>query len=97
MPYTVLQTEAFLEWRDRLRDERAKAIIARRIEQVAAGSLGDVKSVGGGVSEMRIAYGPGYRLYFAIRQRVVVILLVGGDKGTQRTDIRRARELAKEI
>lgn len=97
MPYTVLQTEAFLEWRDRLRDERAKAIIARRIERVTAGSLGDVKSVGGGVSEMRIVYGPGYRLYFAIRRRVVVILLVGGDKGTQRTDIRRARELAKEI
>lgn len=97
MPYRVLQTATFTEWHGRLRDMRAKVAIARRLERIEAGSLGDVKSLGGAVSELRVDIGPGYRLYFTLRKRVVVILLCGGDKGTQRADIRRAQKMAEEV
>jgi putative addiction module killer protein len=95
--YFVQQTQVFLDWRDGLRDAKAKAVIARRIERASMGLLGDTKSVGGGVSELRIDYGPGYRLYFAIRRREVVILLAGGDKSTQRADIKMAQRLVREV
>lgn len=95
--YLVQQLESFAEWRRSLRDLRAATAIRRRIERAEAGNLGDVKPVGEGVSEMRIDVGAGYRVYFTIRERVVLFLLVGGDKSSQDADIRRAIALSKEI
>jgi|GEM_PF-240296 len=97
MMYLVQQTEAFVKWRNGLRDLKAKVAIARRMERISAGLFGDVKSVGDGVSELRIDTGPGYRLYFTTRDRVVIILLVGGDKKTQAADIKLAHKLAGEV
>lgn len=91
------QTERFAAWHAGLRDLRAKVAIARRIEQAESGNLGKFRSVGGGVSEMKIELGAGYRLYFTVRGQQVIVLLAGGDKSTQRTDIRRAQSLAKEV
>jgi len=91
----VRQTSEFKEWILRLRDAKAKARITARIERAANGNLGDSKPVGEGVSEMRIDYGPGYRVYYRQRGNVLIILLCGGDKSTQRSDIRRAHELAR--
>lgn len=96
MVYLVQQTETFAAWLDGLRDLRARIAIARRIERMAAGNLGDAKSVGGGVSELRVDVGPGYRLYFTRRRGVIVILLCGGDKRSQKADIARAQRLATE-
>lgn len=93
----VRQTAAFKKWFAKLRDIRAQAHIVRRIERVQAGNLGDVKSLGDGVSEMRIHYGPGYRLYLARSGERLVILLCGGDKSSQATDIREAKAMAKEM
>jgi putative addiction module killer protein len=76
---------------------RARIAIARRIERASAGNLGDVKSVGEGVSEMRVDAGAGYRVYFTIRGRSLIILLVGGNKSTQPADIRQAKIMAKEV
>ena len=95
--YQVLQTEAFARWLVALRDVRAKARILARLDSTRLGNLGDIRSVGGGVSEMRIDIGAGYRIYFTRRQRIVVILLCGGDKSTQAKDIARARLLAEAI
>jgi len=78
-----------------LRDARAKAAVARRIARLRDGNPGDAKSIGEGVSEMRIDYGPGYRVYFTRRGAVVVLLLCGGDKSTQAKDIAKAKELAR--
>jgi putative addiction module killer protein len=80
-----------------LRDLRAKVAIARRIEQAENGTLGKTRSVGSGVSEMKIDLGPGYRVYFTIRGREIIVLLAGGDKSSQSADIRRAHVLAKEV
>ncbi|NPU67430.1 type II toxin-antitoxin system RelE/ParE family toxin [Bradyrhizobium sp. 83012] len=91
----IRQTAEFNAWLLGLRDLKAKARIAARIERAANGNLGDSKPVGEGVSEMRIDYGPGYRIYYRQRGDVLVILLCGGDKSTQRSDIRRAQALAK--
>lgn len=94
---TILRTTRFANWIDGLRDVNAVARITKRIDRLALGNPGDVKPVGEGVSEMRIDYGPGYRVYF-IRQGVeVVVLLCGGDKGSQDRDIREAKALAKEL
>ena len=92
----VKQTESFRKWEHRLRDERAKALIAARIFRLANGLAGDVKAVGMGVSEMRIHHGPGYRVYFKQRGNEVIILLCGGDKSTQQADISTAQRLAAE-
>lgn len=80
-----------------LRNLRAKVAIARRIEQAENGNLGKTRSVGSGVSEMKIDLGPGYRVYFTVRGREVIVLLAGGDKSSQSADIRRAHALAKEV
>ena len=80
-----------------MRDLRAKVAIARRIERVKLGNLGDVKSVGEGISELRVTVGAGYRVYFTMRNGLIVVLLAGGDKSTQQADIKRARELAQEV
>lgn len=90
----VRQTDEFSAWLGDLRDVNAKARILVRLRRLAAGNAGDVKPVGGGVSELRIDYGPGYRVYFTQRGAVIVIVLCGGDKRTQARDIVRARELA---
>ena len=97
MPYHVQQTQAFIAWHSALRDLRAKIAIARRIDRASAGNLGDVKTVGGGVSEMRVDIGLGYRVYFILRGRTVIVLLAGADKSSQDADIRRAKKLAKEV
>ena len=93
----VRRTVAFIEWLTGLRDLQARARIAKRIDRIAQGNLGDAKSVGGGVSELRFAFGPGYRVYYTLRDNVVVILLCGGDKDSQSRDIERATAMAKEI
>ena len=91
------KTDVFVQWLDELRDIRARARVQARIERLAAGNPGDVKPVGEGVSEMRIDYGPGYRVYFTRRGNEVVILLAGGDKSSQDTDIKTAQGLARNL
>jgi len=87
-------TYAFRDWRDSLRDSRAKAAIARRIDRLASGNPGDTKFLGKGVSELRIDHGPGYRVYYMRRGLQLIVLLCGGDKSTQTKDIAEAMELA---
>ena len=93
----VRQTEEFRGWLSRLRDGRAKARIAVRIRRFELGNPGDTRSLGSGLVELRIDYGPGYRLYFTYRGATVVILLCGGDKHTQRSDIARARQMMEKL
>jgi putative addiction module killer protein len=93
----VRQTERFRAWLAGLRDERARARILKRLDRAQAGNLGDVAPVGEGVSEMRIFYGPGYRVYFVQRGSELIVLLCGGDKSTQDADIAEAKAMAKEI
>lgn len=95
--FTVIPTLRFTAWIDGLKDRRAAARVAVRIVRIEAGNFGDAKSVGGKVSELRIPYGPGYRVYFTVKGEEVVILLCGGDKKTQRRDIELAQEMAEEI
>ncbi len=93
----IRKTENFAKWLDGLRDIRARALILVRIERLAAGNPGDVKAVGEGVSELRINYGPGYRVYYKKQGQKVIILLAGGDKSTQPKDIKIALRLAKNL
>jgi putative addiction module killer protein len=95
--FTIRQTEEFVTWLDALGDKRAQVRIAARLRQAEAGSLGDWQPIEGEVSEMRVHYGPGYRLYFVRRGRVIVIMLNAGDKSSQKRDIRRALKLAAEL
>jgi putative addiction module killer protein len=97
MNYLIQQTTIFVTWHASIRDLRAKVAIARRIDRASTGNLGDIKSVGDGVSEMRVDVGAGYRVYFTMRNGVVIVLLAGGDKSSQNTDIRRAKKLAREV
>jgi putative addiction module killer protein len=93
----IRQTETFARWLARLRDGRARTRIQARIDRLEIGNPGDVKPVGGGISEMRIDYGPGYRVYFVARGTALVVLLAGGDKDSQERDIATARELANGL
>jgi putative addiction module killer protein len=93
----IKQTETFRKWERKLKDQKAKALIAARILRVANGLLGDVAPVGEGVSELRIHYGPGYRVYFRRWGEQIIILLCGGDKSTQDEDIRLAKRLTTEL
>ena len=93
----IRKTDTFARWIDGLRDIRARARILVRIERLSLGNPGDVKPVGEGVSEMRIDYGPGYRVYFKKIGQIVVVLLAGGDKRTQATDIKNALRLAQNL
>lgn len=90
------QTDTFRKWRTRLKDKRARALVASRIDRLAYGHAGDVQPVGDGVSELRIHYGPGYRIYFRKRGNTVIILLCGGDKSTQTRHIKTAKRLLEE-
>lgn len=93
----IRKTDVFLKWLGGLKDARAKARILVRIDRMQVGNLGDVTPIGEGVSELRIFYGPGYRIYFVQRGLEIVILMNGGDKGSQKKDIAYAKELAKQL
>ena len=97
MSYFIQQTELFEKWHESVKDLRAKIAIARRIERAENGNLGDAKTLGSGISEMRVDVGSGYRIYFTVRERVIVILLVGGIKSSQQSYIKKAIQLAKEF
>ncbi len=93
----IRKTETYAQWLDNLKDIHARARVMVRTERLATGNPGDVRPVGEGVSELRIDYGPGYRVYFTMRGRTVVILLAGGDKRTQDADIKTALRLARNL
>lgn len=93
----IRKTDIYVQWLDGLRDIHARARVLARVERLAAGNSGDVKPVGEGVSEMRIDYGPGYRVYYKKHGREVVILLAGGDKRSQASDIKTALRLARNL
>lgn len=97
MTYHIKQTDIFARWLSGLRDTQGKVAVLRRIDRIRAGNLGDVRSVGVGVSELRLDAGPGYRVYFTRRGDVVIVLLCGGDKSSQQRDIKLAQQLAGEI
>ena len=92
----IRQTDVYARWFRRLRDREARARIDSRIRRLSLGNPGDLRPVGEGVSEMRIDYGPGHRVYFLQRGQALVVILAGGDKGSQERDIRRALELARD-
>lgn len=93
----IRETHVYARWFSSLRDRRAKARIDTRIRRLSLGNPGDVKPVGSGVSELRLDYGPGYRIYFVQRGSTLIVLLAGGDKRTQTQDIKQALELAKDL
>ena len=95
--YEIRRSTAFDTWLTNLSDSNARTRIAARIDRLALGNPGDVKPVGGGVSELRIDYGPGYRVYYKRTQRIVYLLLCGGTKSTQAADIRRALAMAADL
>ena len=95
--FSIYRTETFNAWLTNIKDRRAAARIASRLLRAESGNLGDVKSVGGGISEMRIDYGRGYRVYFLRRGSLVIILLCGGDKSTQQADIAKAKKMAMDL
>ena len=93
----IRKTNVYAEWIDNLRDLKGRARILVRVERLASGNPGDVKAISGGVSELRVHFGPGYRVYFTQRGHDIVILLAGGDKRTQTRDIQTALQLAKNL
>jgi putative addiction module killer protein len=95
--FTVRQTPEFQDWLDGLKDVKAQLRIVARLRLAEAGNLGDWKTVGGEVSEMRIAFGSGYRLYFTKRQNILIVMLAGGDKSTQARDIKRAQKILQQL
>jgi putative addiction module killer protein len=90
------QSATFRKWQSKLQDPKAKALIAMRLQRLANGNAGDAAPVGEGVSELRVHYGPGYRIYFQRRGEVLILLLCGGDKSTQDRDIRTAKQIAAQ-
>ena len=95
--FTVRRTDIFKDWLDGLKDRRAAARIRARVLRLEDGNLGDVKPVGGGVSELRIDYGPGYRVYFTQPERTMILLICGGEKKGQSRDIATAKRIAKAL
>lgn len=93
----VRETETYVRWLSGLTDRQARARILERVRRLSLGNPGDVRPAGEGVSELRVDYGPGYRVYYAQRGPLLVILLAGGDKRTQHRDIKKAQELAKKL
>ena len=94
--FQLLETDEYWQWFDSLRDEQAKRRIDARLNRLCGGNFGDCRLVGGGVLELRLHFGPGYRIYFVRQGRVFIILLAGGDKSSQARDIDRAKRLAQE-
>ena len=94
--YIIKKTDEFMRWLTKLRDLRALALVYKHITRMEIGSLGVHKSIGDSISELKIDYGPGYRLYYTKKNDVVILLLIGGDKSTQQKDIEKAKRLAKE-
>lgn len=97
MKYSVSLTDVFTKWVRKLKDRQAARAIALRIDRAILGNFGDVKAVGGGVYEMRIFIGKGYRVYYVVRGEKLIVLLCGGDKSTQAYDINKAKTLAKSV
>jgi len=95
--FTVRLTAEFEAWLDGLRDKKAQVRIAARLRLAEAGNLGDWNSIAGAISEMRVNFGPGYRLFFTRRGRILIVMLNGGDKSTQAKDIKRAQQILKEL
>jgi len=95
--FEIRKTDVYAKWLDGLRDARARARVLVRVERLAAGNPGDVRPVGEGVSELRVDYGPGYRVYFKKQARTIVILLAGGDKRTQSDGVKTALRLARNL
>ena len=95
--FEILKTEIYQKWFDKLKDKKAKALIDIRLARLEKGNMGDVSPVGEGVSELRIHFGAGYRIYLIKEGETIIILLSGGDKSTQQSDIIRAKQLAKEV
>jgi putative addiction module killer protein len=95
--FTLLRSSVFDRWFTSLADQKAKARILARLKSAALGNFGDCEPVGEGISEMRVHYGPGYRVYVVRNGATVYVLLTGGEKSTQRRDISRAKELAKAL
>ena len=93
----ILKTEYFMKWLKKVKDLRALAIINNRITRIELGDFGDCKDVGEKVKELRIHYGPGYRVYFTEYRNEIIILLIGGDKSSQAKDIEKAKKMAKEL
>ncbi|MDG1292883.1 MAG: type II toxin-antitoxin system RelE/ParE family toxin [Pseudomonadales bacterium] len=93
----IRKTDIFVKWLDKLKDRRARARVLARIDRLEMGYFGDVRPVGEGVSELRIFYGPGYRVYFIQHNSVLILLLFGGDKQAQQIDIVKAKKIAKKI
>jgi putative addiction module killer protein len=97
MMYEIRTTDTFENWLKALKDRKAVLAIAKRLDRAMKGNLGDVEAVGDGVSEMRIFFGPGYRLYFTMQNGNLIVLLCGGDKSSQQWDIQKAKELARNL
>jgi len=95
--FELVETTVFSRWMEGLRDIRARARITTRLARIGFGNFGDARPVGEGISELRIDYGPGYRVYFTRRGERVVLLLCGGDKSSQARDVARAKAMAKEL
>ncbi len=92
----IVESQTFQKWISSLKDREARARINDRIKRLASGNFGDAKAIGGGVEELRLHFGPGYRVYFLRKGNTIIVLLIGGDKGTQAQDINRAKELAED-
>lgn len=97
MQYNIKETELFSKWLKKLKDIKAKVAILRRIDRMRLGNFGDHKGLGENLSELRITTGVGYRVYYTIKDDEIIILLIGGDKSSQSEDIKKAKELAKEL
>ena len=95
--YSLSQTQEFQDWLDGLNDRRAQVRIAARLRLAEAGNLGDWQPVGGEVSELRVDFGPGYRLYFTRRGKLLIVMLAGGDKTSQKRDVKRAQRIAAKL
>ena len=95
--YRVLETNNFLEWLDNLKDLSTRIRLARRLDRARLGNLGDVKALSDGVYEMREKFGPGWRMYYVLRGKTIIVMLGGGDKSSQSNDIKAAKRLAKQL
>jgi putative addiction module killer protein len=95
--YRVLETNNFLEWLDNLKDLSTRIRLARRLDRARLGNLGDVKALSDGVYEMREKFGPGWRMYYVLRGKTIIVMLGGGDKSSQSNDIKAAKRLARQL